>query len=100
MSSCLILSIPDFTEAFELQCDASGEGIGAVLMQRKRPVDFKIWKLSNSKKLYPIYDKEMLVIMHALAKFWQYLVCGRFIVKTSHNNLQLFLNQKDLNDKQ
>lgn len=42
----------------------------------------------------------MLAIMHALAKFQQYLACGRFIVKTSHNNLRFFLNQKYLNDRQ
>ena len=48
---------------------------------------------------YSIYDKEMLVIMHALAKFRQYLVGGKIIVKTDHNSLRLFLTQKELNDK-
>ena len=38
--------------------------------------------------------------MHALHKFRQYLVCGRFIVKTDHNSLRFFLNQRDLNDRQ
>lgn len=38
--------------------------------------------------------------MHALHKFRQYLVCGRFIVKTDHNSLKFFLNQRDLNDHQ
>ena len=42
----------------------------------------------------------MLAIMHALHKFRQYLVCGRFIVKTNHNSLRFFLNQRDLNDRQ
>ena len=38
--------------------------------------------------------------MHALAKFWSYLVGSKFVVKTNHNNLRHFLTQKDLNDKQ
>ena len=42
----------------------------------------------------------MLAIMHALHKFRQYLVCGRFIVKIDHNSLSFFLNQRDLNDRQ
>ena len=42
----------------------------------------------------------MLAIMHALEKFRQYLVCGRFNIKIDHNSLRFFMNQKDLNDRQ
>jgi hypothetical protein len=55
-------------------------------------------KLTESERLYSIYDKEMFVVMHALAKFRQYLVGGKFVVKTDHNNLRHFLGQKDLNE--
>ena len=92
MSSCPILAIPNFAIPFELQCDASGDGIGAILMQKKHPIAFESRKLSESEKHYSIYDKEMLAIMHALAKFRQYLVCGKFIVKIDHNSLRFFLS--------
>ena len=87
MSSCPILALPDFTQSFVLECDASGEGIGAVLMQNNHPIAFESRKLKDYEHHYSIYDKEMLAIMHALAKSRQYLVGNRFKVKTDHNSL-------------
>ena len=69
MRRCRVLAFLDFTQPFVLECDASGEGIGAVLMQGGHPIAFESRKLLPHKRLYSIYDKEMLAIMHALAKF-------------------------------
>jgi hypothetical protein len=41
-----------------------------------------------------VYDKEIL------AKFRQYLVGAQFVVKSNHNSLKYFLEQKDLNERQ
>jgi hypothetical protein len=100
MSTCPVLALPDFTQSFVLECDASGEGIGAVLMQGGHPIVFERRKLREPERLYSIYDKEMLAIMHALTKFKQYLVGNRFVVKTYHNSLKYFLEQKDLSERQ
>ena len=100
MSTCPVLALPDFSQPFVLECDASGVGIGAVLMQGGHPIVFESRKLDESERLYPIYDKEMLAIMHALTKFRQYLVGSRFVVKTDHNSLKYFLDQKDLSERQ
>jgi hypothetical protein len=99
MSTCPVLALPDFTQPFVLECDASGEGIGAVLMQQRHLIAYERRNLTELERLYSIYDKEMLAIMHALAKFRQYLVGGKFVVKTDHNNLRHFLGQKDLNER-
>ena len=43
---------------------------------------------------------EMLVIMHALFKWKQYLFGEKFLVKTNHKNLNYFLTQKNLSPQQ
>lgn len=91
MSSCPVLALLDFTQLFVLECDASEEGIGVVLIQGGHPIALEHQKLLPHERLYSIYDKEMLVTMHALAKFRQYLVWNQFRVKTNHNNLKFLL---------
>ena len=100
MSMCLVLALPYFGQPFTLECDASREGLGAVLMQNRHPLAYESRKLKGLELLYTIYDKEMLAIMHTLAKFRQYLVGAIFVVKSDHNNLKYFLEQKDLNERQ
>jgi hypothetical protein len=69
-------------------------------MQNRHPIVYQSRKLRGPELLYTIYDKEMLAIMHALAKFRQYLVGEKFVVRTDHNSLKYFLDQKDLNERQ
>ena len=45
ISNCDIIAFPDFSKPIGLECDASGEGIGAVLKQGKHPIDFESGKL-------------------------------------------------------
>jgi hypothetical protein len=94
MSTCPVLALSDFSQPFTVECDASGEGIGAVLMQNRHPIVYESRKLRGPELLYTIYDKEMLAIMHALAKFRQYLVGAKFVVRTDHNSLKYFLDQR------
>jgi hypothetical protein len=100
MSTYPVLALPDFNIPFTLECDALGEGIGAVVMQNRHPLAYESRKHRGLELLYNIYENEILAIMHALAKFRQYLVSARFVVKLDHNSIKYLLEQKDLNERQ
>lgn len=61
-----ILAIPNFNAKFELDCDASGVGIGAVTKQGGKPIAYFSEKLSGASLNYPTYDKEMFALIRAL----------------------------------
>jgi hypothetical protein len=52
------LTTPDFTKTFIVECDASGNVIGVVLMQEEMPLDFEIRALKGKDLHKPIYEKK------------------------------------------
>ena len=88
-----ILTTPDYTKTFIVECDDSRNGIGDVIMQEGRPLTFKSRPLKGNDLQKPNFDKEMMEILHALKKWRPYLIGRNFKVKTNHDSLKYFLEQ-------
>jgi hypothetical protein len=89
-----VLRLPDFNLTFVIECDASGTGLGAVLMQTKQPIAFLSKALKGRALLLSTYEKELLALVTAVQHWWPYLLGNTFTVRTDHQALKFQLEQK------
>lgn len=94
MSSTLILALPDFSQPFVVETDASSKGIGALLMQERKPLAYLSKALAPKHLGLSVYEKELLAIVHAVSKWRSYLMGAHFIIKTDHQSLKFFMEQR------
>jgi hypothetical protein len=66
MTSAPVLALPNFSLPFTLEIDASGYGIGVVLMQKGRPIAFFSQSIGPKALAQSTYHKEALAILQAL----------------------------------
>lgn len=89
-----ILRLPDFSQQFVIECDASGVGLGAVLTQHNQPIAYFSKALKRSALALSTYEKEMLAIVKAIQKWRLYLLGRRFIVRTDNQSLKYLMEQR------
>jgi hypothetical protein len=78
-----LLQLPNFNKTFELECDASGIGLGCVLLQEQKPVPYFSEKLSGPVLNYSTYDKELYALVRCLETWQHYLIGGGPIFSVS-----------------
>jgi hypothetical protein len=92
-----LLQLPDFNKVLELECDASGIGLGAVLLQEGKPVAYFSEKLSDASLKYSTYDKELYALVRTLHTWQHYLWHHEFIIHSDHQALKHIRTQTNLN---
>eukprot|EP00210_Caulerpa_lentillifera_P008735 g8332.t1 len=90
LSSATWLKQPDFACDWQLECDASVAGVGAVLSQYDdvlacyRPVLFYSRMLSRAEKNYSVTELEALAVVAAFRHLRPYLLGRHVLVYTDH----------------
>ncbi|TYK06484.1 transposon Tf2-1 polyprotein isoform X1 [Cucumis melo var. makuwa] len=52
-----VLALPDFSLPFEIEINASGYGVGAMLVQGKRPIAYYNHTLAMRDRAKPVYEE-------------------------------------------
>ncbi|GKD21281.1 putative reverse transcriptase domain-containing protein [Tanacetum coccineum] len=85
---------------FVVYCDASGQGLGCVLMQRGKVIAYASRQLNVHEKNYTTHDLELDVVVFALKCWRHYLYGMKSVIYTDHKSLQRIFDQKELNMRQ
>ncbi|GJW86912.1 putative reverse transcriptase domain-containing protein [Tanacetum coccineum] len=88
LCEALILSLPEGNNDFVIFCDASHQGLGAVLMQREKVIAYASRQLKPHEENYTTHDLELRAVVFAL-KIWRHHLYGtKCTVFTDHKSLQ------------
>jgi hypothetical protein len=95
-----MLAQPDIRKSFDVYCDASGTGLGCVLMQEDHVIAYSSRQLHPHEEHYPTYDLELAAVVHVLCTWRHYLLGNVAHIFIDHKSLKYFFTQPDLNMRQ
>ena len=76
-----------------IQCDASGKGIGAALIQEGKPVAYASRALTDAETRYATIEKEMLAVVFSLEKWHQFTFGRHVIINSDHKPLESIIKK-------
>jgi hypothetical protein len=100
LTTAPVLAQPDIEKPFDVYCDASGSGLGCVLMKEGQVVAYALRQLRLHEEQYPTHDLELAVVVHALKIWRHYLLGSTCHIYTDHKSLKYIFTQSELNMRQ
>ena len=95
-----VLTASDGSGNLVVYSDASGKGLGCVLMQKGKVIAYASRQLKEYERNYPTHDLELAAVVFAL-KTWRHYLYGKKIqVFTDHKSLKYLFTQRELNMRQ
>ena len=98
LTTAPILIIPNFSQPFELHCNPSKVGIGAIFSQNSKPIAFFSEKLNGAKLKYSTYDVEFVAIVQSLKPWYHYLIHSDFVLYSNYEALKHLNSHDKLSD--
>jgi hypothetical protein len=100
LTTAPVLAPLDIEKPFDMYCDASGSGLGCVLMQEGRVIAYASRQLRQHEEHYPTHDLELVAVVHAL-KIWRHYLLGNIChIYIDHKSLKYIFTQSELNMRQ
>lgn len=101
-----VITQPDASKPFRVECDTSGFAIGGILSQeqegRWHPCAYLSASMTEAEHNYDVHDHELLAIMKTF-EAWRHYLAGsphKIDVWSDHRNLEYFRTARKLNRRQ
>lgn len=93
LTTAALLVYYDPNKELMLQVDSSKDGLGAVLLQDGKPIEYASRALTASERKWAQIEKEALTVLYGVHRFDQYTYGQQVIVENDHKPLEAIIRK-------